>query len=87
MTGDNHNSIVIALFTINRFNEILKNLLLADNDNLDNSDKFAKVHPLIEMLNKSCLFNYIPERHVNIDVSIVPTMDAMDANSICRGGQ
>ena len=71
MTQDSHNSIVTALFTRKRFNEVLNNLHLADNDNLGNGDKFAKVRPLIQMLNKNCKSNYIPGRHVSIDESMV----------------
>ena len=52
MTKNSHNSFVTALFTRNRFNEILKDLHLTDNDNIDNSDKFTKVHPLIECSTK-----------------------------------
>lgn len=50
----------------------MKNLHLSLDDNLDNSGKFAKVRTLIEMRNKNCLSNYIPERHVSRDESMVP---------------
>ena len=49
MTEDSHNSIITTSFTRKRFNEVFKNLHLADNDSLDNSDKFVKVRSLIEM--------------------------------------
>ena len=69
---NSHNSIAISLFTGNSYNEVLKNLHLSLDDNLDNSGKFAKVRALIEMRNKNCLSNYIPERHVSRDESMVP---------------
>lgn len=72
MTENTHDSTVTSLFTRNRFNEVFKNLHLADNDNLDNSDKFAKVCPIIEVLNKNCLSDSIPERHMSIDELMVP---------------
>ena len=53
ITEDIHNSIVTSLFIRSRFNEVLKNLHLADNDNFHNSERLAKVHPLIEMVNKN----------------------------------
>ena len=60
MTKDSHNNIATTLFTKNRFNKVLQDLHLADNDNI----KFAMVRSLIEMVNKNCLSNYIPESHV-----------------------
>ena len=72
MTEDIHNSIATSLFTRSRFNEVLKNLHLADNDNFHNKERLAKVHPLIEMVNKNFWSNYVSERHVSINESIVP---------------
>lgn len=72
MTEDNHNRIVTSLFTRNKFNEVLKNVHLADNDNLDNNHKFVKVYPLIEILNKNCLSNSILEIHASIGESMAP---------------
>ena len=72
MTEDSHSSTVTSSLTRNRFNGVLKNLHLPDNDNLNNSDKFAKVRSLIQMFNKNCLSNYITERHVSIEESMIP---------------
>ena len=69
---DSHNSIATSLFTRNTFNDVLKNLHFSYDDNLDNSCKFAKARPLIEMRSKNCFSNYIPERNVSIDESMVP---------------
>ena len=50
----------------------MQNLHLADNPNLDKEEKFAKMRPLIDNLNKQSLANYLPEQSVSIDESVVP---------------
>ena len=62
---DSHNT-AVSLLPRNRFDEIMKNLLLADNSNFDKEDKFAKVRPLINKLNEQCVANYLPEQSVSI---------------------
>ena len=69
---DTSNAVVTSLLSINRFDEIMQNLHLAENGNLDKNDKFAKVRPLLEKLNRQCLSNYQPEQTVSIDESMVP---------------
>ena len=72
MSSDSRNTIVASLFTRNRFLDVLQYLHLADNNNLNPSDKFSKVNPLFKMINGSCLENFIPEKNVSIDESMVP---------------
>ena len=72
MSSDSRNTIVASLFTRNRFLDVLQYLHLADNNNLNPSDKFSKVNPLFKMINESCLQNFIPEKDVSIDESMVP---------------
>ena len=72
MCLDSRNTIVASLFTRNRFLNVLQYLHLADNNNLNPSDKFSKVNPLLRMMNESCLENFIPEKNISIDESMVP---------------
>ena len=72
MCLDSRNTIVASLFTQNRFLNVLQYLHLADNNNLNSSDKFSKVNPLLRMLNESCLENFIPEKNMSIDELMVP---------------
>ena len=72
MSSDSRNTIVASLFTRNRFQDVLQYLHLADNNNLNPSDKFSKVNLLFKMINESCLQNFIPEKNVSIDESMVP---------------
>ena len=72
MCLDSRNSIVASLFTRNRFLDVLQYLQLADNNNLNPSDKFSQVNPLLRMMNESCCENFIPEKNISIDESMVP---------------
>ena len=72
MSSDSRNTIVASLFTRNRSLDVLQYLHLADKNNLNPSDKFSKVNPLFKMINESCRQNFIPERNVSIDESMVP---------------
>ena len=71
MSSDSRDTIVASLFTRNRFLDVLQYLHLADNNNLNPSDKFSKANPFFKMINESCLQNFIPEKNVSIDESMV----------------
>ena len=45
----------------NKFDSIMQNLHLTNNNNVDASDKFDKVRMLIMLLNEACMKNYFPE--------------------------
>ncbi|XP_046685691.1 piggyBac transposable element-derived protein 1-like [Homalodisca vitripennis] len=50
----------------------MSNLHVCDNDNLNADDKYAKVRPLFDALNKT-FFDYAPhEEHHSVDESMVP---------------
>ena len=72
MCLDSRNAIVTSLFTRNKFLNVLQYLNLADNNNVNPSDKFSKVNPLLRMMNESCLENFIPEKNISIDELMVP---------------
>ena len=72
MCLDSRSTIVASLFTRNRFLNVLQYLHLAYNNNLNPSDKFSNVNPLLRVMNKSCLENFIPEKNISIDESMVP---------------
>ena len=69
---DTHNTLAAFLLSKNKFEDCKKYLHLCDNNALDPSDKFAKVWPLFDAINKTCLINYQPSQHVSIDESMVP---------------
>ena len=63
---------IASLINKNEFEDCKKYLHLCDNIAPDPSDKFAKVRPLFDAINKTCLINYHPSQHVSIDDSMVP---------------
>ena len=70
---DSRNTIAASLFTRNRFLNVSEYLhLVGNNNNLNRGDKFSKVNPLLRMMNESCLENFIPEKNISIDESMVP---------------
>ena len=70
-TDDVYNAAVSSIMTRNRFDEIMQNLHLANDDDLDKNDKFAKVRPLINLLNKQCLEHFFPEQQISVNESMV----------------
>ena len=69
---DTHNTLATSLLSKSEFEYCKKHLHLFDNNALDLSDKFAKVPPLFDAINKTCLINYQPSQHISIDESIMP---------------
>ena len=55
-----------------KFERILQNLILCDNKQLDKQDKFLKLHPMINELNKSFLKFSFSEEKKFIDESMIP---------------
>jgi hypothetical protein len=47
---DTRNKLIAAALSRDRFSIIYSNIHIADNKNLDASDKFAKVRPLLKLL-------------------------------------
>jgi len=52
--------------------ELMRYLHLSDNLHLDTSDRFAKVRPLLTLLNERCLVFYPLEQYLSIDGTRVP---------------
>jgi DNA excision repair protein ERCC-6 len=83
--GDVHNTMVSGAMSRNRFSEILSNIHFANNSNLDQNDKFAKVRPLIDSINASCLANFQPEQFVSVDESMIPYFGRHGAKQYIHG--
>ncbi len=56
MQPDVRNELIASSMWRNSFDEIIKNLHAADNTNLDKEDKFAKVRPILGILNERFLY-------------------------------
>ena len=58
------------MMTKTEFLECKRLLHLADKNALNSSDKFAKVRPLLNAINKQFILNYQSTQHVSVDESI-----------------
>ena len=79
------NRVATALMTKNEFEDCKQFLHLADNENLDKTDRFGKVRPLFDAINKQCVAHYRPERHLSVDESIVPCFGKHGAKQYIHG--
>ena len=82
---DCNNLLVSSMMSKNEFVECKKFLHLADNQTIDNTDRFAKVRPLFNAINEQCLSNYQPSQHVSIDESMVPYFGRHGAKQYIHG--
>ena len=73
----------------NRFDEIMQNFHLADNNHIDvANDKFAKVRPLFHMLNNKCMKYFkegLMEQELSIDESMVPYFGHHSTKQFIKG--
>ena len=69
----------------NRFEEIMQFLHLADNSNLGENDKVAKVRPLLAMLNERFLRYFAGPNIFSIDESMVPYYGRNTMKQYIRG--
>lgn len=69
---DTHNILVSNSMRRNRFEEILRFLHVADNDDLQPGDKMAKIRPLCDMMNEKFLIYAPIEKNFSVDESMIP---------------
>lgn len=69
---DTHNELIAEAISRDRFEYIMSNLHFADNNNLDQTDKFAKLRPLFRHINAKCLENAPLQKSHSIDEAMVP---------------
>ncbi|GFR68312.1 PiggyBac transposable element-derived protein 3 [Elysia marginata] len=82
---DSHNQLVSSAMTVNRFDEILSILHLADTTKLDLNDKMAKVRPILSMLNERYLQFWPASQNVNVDKSMIHYYGGHSAKQFVRG--
>ena len=61
--------------------------LFADNENLEKTNRFAKVRPLFEAVKKQCVAYYKLEQHLSVDKSMVPYLGKHSAKQYIHGNQ
>lgn len=83
--GDMGNKLIIEAMRRDRFLTIWKHFHLADNNKIDNSDKYYKVRPLIEKLRKKFKEFYVPEKDLNFDESMVKYFGRHSCKQFIKG--
>ena len=68
---DCQNRMATSLMTKNEFEDCKQFLHLTDNENLDKTERFGKVRPLFDAIDKQCVAHYRPEQHLSVDESMV----------------
>ena len=82
---DCQNQMATALMTKNEFEDCKQFLRLADDENLDKTDRFAKILPLLDAINKLCVVHYRPEQHLSVDEFMVPYFGKHGAKQYIHG--
>ena len=84
-TSDVRNEAVTGAMSLNRFEEILRYIHVADNTQLDPNDKMAKIRPLFHHLNKRYVKFWPVEEDLDIDESMVPYYGHHSSKQYIRG--
>lgn len=82
---DVSNSLVSGALSRDRFDFIMSVLHIADNNNLDHSDKFSKVRPLFTLLNQNFLKHAVLEENHSIDEAMVPYFGRHGCKQFIKG--
>ena len=79
------NEAICAAMSRNSFDEFLQYLHLANNDQLDKADKYAKVRPLMSALGQRFLKEFPFQQNVAVDESMVPYFGRHSGKMFIRG--
>ena len=82
---DVQNTAVSNAITRNRFEELMANVHVADNDNLAPNDRMAKVRPLFTALNSKFVTHFPRQQDLSVDESMVPYYGRHSAKQYIRG--
>ena len=72
---DVNNEAVASTMSRHKFEEILRFLHLANKNHLQKEDKFAKIRPLVSLLNAKWLAHFSKENFLAVDEAMVPYYD------------
>jgi hypothetical protein len=82
---DVQNTAISSAMTRNRFEELMTNIHVADNDSLLPNDRFAKVRPLFTTLNSKFVTSFPHHQHLSVDESMVPNYGRHSLKQFIRG--
>ncbi|CAG5016652.1 unnamed protein product [Parnassius apollo] len=83
--SDSRNSLIASALSRDRFTLIYSNIHVADNLNLDTSDKFAKVRPLLKVLTMRFLEHCPHKENHSVDEAMVPYFGHHGCKQFIRG--
>ncbi|XP_044764508.1 piggyBac transposable element-derived protein 3-like [Coccinella septempunctata] len=83
--SDTYNPMVANAMRRNRFDKIKKYVHCADNMNLVPGDKFAKIRPIFDMLNKRFLDHAFMNEKMSIDESMIPYFGRHGTKQFIKG--
>nr|CAH7713553.1 unnamed protein product [Callosobruchus chinensis] len=83
---DSHNKLVSEAMLRDKFEYIMTHIHFSDNLNLDESDKFAKLRPIFDHLNKCFLKYASPEEYHSVDEAMVPYNETLEEKCIYGTG-
>ena len=85
--SDVRNELIATSMKRDRFDEIFRYFHAADNNNLDSTDKYAKVRPLLSLLNNRFMKfgSVFGPTNVSIDESMVPYYGRYPSKQFIRG--
>jgi len=84
-TDDVHNAAISNAMTRNRFEDMMSCVHVADNENLADGDRFAKVRPLFTALNAKFLDSFPRQKNISIDESMIPYYGRHSLKQYIRG--
>lgn len=84
-SDDVRNLAISGAMTRNRFEELMCNIHVADNDSLPAGDRMAKVRPLFVELNQRFIQHFPKQKNLAVDESMVPYFGRHSAKQYIRG--
>lgn len=85
VNSDSHNALVSEAMSRDRFQYIMSNIHACNNDRLDPTDRFAKIRPLLDMVNERFIdFRPHAQNH-SVDETMVPYFGSHGAKQFIRG--
>lgn len=83
--GDLGNKLVADAMRRDRFLTIWRHFHLADNTQIDITDKYYKLRPLMQKLQKKFVDFYVPEKYINYDESMVKYFGRHSCKQFIKG--
>lgn len=85
MSSDSNNTLISSSISRDRFQYLMSNFHCVDNNNLDKNDRFAKVRPIFEVLNRKYLEFAPTEENHSVDEAMVPYFGRHGCKQFIKG--